>query len=129
MSNTLRSLAFLALLFVFMAVPAGCAHVSAIEADVKSCVNQDAPDASKIVEKNAAPAIEEAFMCEAEGGFNPNEIPACLEEALATETAGLGQDAERFKMCVVTAVENDPNAKLVVKQRAHVMKMKLAARK
>lgn len=136
MLNTLRGLALLALLSV---TASSCATVpvvnaegdlKAITADVKLCVSQNAPGAIQLVERNAGPALYEAFTCDAGTGFNPDAIPACLDEALSTETAGLGIYADDFKQCVVSKVENDPNIKPLAKQRAHAVRMKLeAARK
>jgi hypothetical protein len=121
----LKMLPFLALLSV------GCATVDAdlkaVTADVKACVDTNAPAAIQLVERNAGPALYDAFMCDADAGFSPNAIPACLENALAVETSGMGQYAEAFKMCVVTKVETDPNIKPLAKQRAHLVKAKIAA--
>lgn len=121
----------LLLAFLTLSVAPACATVNgdlvAITNDVKSCVSQDAPDAIKLVERNAGPALYDAFMCDASAGFTPNAIPMCLANALSVETAGLGADGERFKECVVDKVENDPNIKPLAKQRAHLVKAQLAA--
>jgi hypothetical protein len=132
MLNT-RGLLFFAILSV-----SGCATVpvvnaeadlKAITADVKQCVSQDAPAAIQLVERNAGPALYEAFMCDAGDGFDPSAIPACLTEAFSIETAGLGVDAEAFKTCVISKVEGDPNIKPLAKQRAHLMKVQRAAQR
>ena len=123
-----------AAVLALLSTSAGCATVAvadadlkAVTADVKQCVSQTAPAAIQLVERNAGPALYEAFMCDAGTGFDPNAIPACLEEALSTETAGLGTYADDFKTCVVSKVEHDPNIKPLAKQRAHLLGMRLAA--
>src|SRR5580692_5676880 len=69
MLNTLRGLALLALLSVTAsscaAVPVVNAEgdLKAITADVKLCVSQNAPGAIQLVERNAGPALYEAFTC------------------------------------------------------------------
>lgn len=109
----------------------GCATVNAdlvaVTKDVKECVDTEAPPAIQLVERNAGPALYEAFMCDASAGFDPHAIPACLVDALSTECAGLGTYAEAFKECVSTKIETDPNIKPLAKQRAHIVKAKIAA--
>lgn len=118
-------------LFAVLSIVPSCATVDgdlkAITADVKLCVSLEAPPAIQLVERNAGPALYDAFMCDASAGFDPNAIPACLANALSVETAGLGTDGERFKECIVDKVETDPNIKPLAKQRAHLVKAKLAA--
>ena len=121
---------FKTLLLTLLALPA-CATVSAdlvaITADVHICVSTNAPAAIQLVERNAGPALYDAFMCDASAGFDPNAIPACLANALSIETAGLGAYGDDFKTCVVGKIETDPNIKPLAQQRAHLVKAKLAA--
>jgi len=103
------------------------ADLKAVTTDVKICVNTNAPAAIQLVERNAGPALYEAFMCDASAGFNPNAIPPCLLNALSVETAGLGTYGDDFKTCVVDRIQTDPNIKPLAKQRAQLVKAKLTA--
>lgn len=105
--------------------PTSCAHVNAITKDVESCVTADGPQAIKDLEHDAIPALTDAFMCDASTGFDPNAIPMCLKDAFVKECSNLGPDAERFELCVITTVENDPLANPIARARAKATRMRL----
>jgi hypothetical protein len=117
--TNLRPLLILALL-------SGCAHVTAIEGDIRSCVSKDAPQALKDIEGDAVPFLKDAFICDADSGFNPNAIPACLLASFSAVEPQLGPDAKRFEECIVSTIANDPAAAEPVKQRARMVHVSLA---
>lgn len=102
-----------------------CAHVNAITKDVESCVTADGPQALKDLERDAIPALTDAFMCDASTAFDPHAVPMCLVDAFEKECANLGPDAERFKLCVITTVENDPLANPIARTRAKATRARL----
>lgn len=100
----------------------GCAHVDAIAKDVTGCVKADESAAVVDLERAAPKIVEDILMC-APGG--EAAIPMCVEQGLQSLVVALGPDGERFRLCVVNAIENDPEAAPLAKQRAKAVRVKL----
>ena len=121
--NTLR----IGILLILVSLSSSsCSHVNSIVTDVKSCINDELPRDKQDLEVAAGQFLKDAFLCDAEKGFDTNSIPECLTKALDGIALALGPDGKRFELCLVDKFQNDPNLHELAKKRARLVRVKLA---
>jgi hypothetical protein len=110
MTTKFRSLRFLALLSVFMAIP-GCAGV------FDKCVK---PVASQITWTGTATELGEvvaAFLL-CDPGFSGTDAPACAIESLNQLAAAIGPDGEQVVNCIIAYYGSNGSPSLQGRARA-----------